>query len=495
MQSPLAKIPFCTIHVPYVFQGVREPISMGRTFSIFDVKGADGWTLPIVVFDGENGSAISHDVLRFTKMLRNRGDSFAKIRAACNSLGLLHDYYVCAYGGSIIHSESIPSLVARFLWARRTGTIDTAANTDVTELRWRPVDRLAVARDRFHLAEYSDFCVRDGGWLPLGPTTYPEEARHSVLSRIAKRSPGPRPGDLLHHLASRRKGQPVFGIDLPERHFSRPARRLAKQFPSSDAVRAMIDSTESIVQRMMLIEGFYGGPRLSEELHKWRCDVLPGRLRKSIFQSDEPSFVPLVIHAHPSQSTYVGDDGRHGADRGQVLRNKYGLVSRHLIDPDPMWAGWKGMAFDESTRCISQVYWSDLERAAEYEALFRRLRSEIWPMVPDDILNSHPYLYINDCPHQPEFGLPMKLSNGRKVFERAAARVGLDPQRFRDGSHASRHFYKATLATSLKLTPEQIQLCMHHIWRFSQEAYGISIAEMHKALNDALKPAAIGVRS
>jgi hypothetical protein len=64
---------------------------VARTFSIFDVKGVDGLTLPVVVFDDENGSVISDDVLRFAKMLRNRGDSFAKIRAACNSLGLLHD--------------------------------------------------------------------------------------------------------------------------------------------------------------------------------------------------------------------------------------------------------------------------------------------------------------------------------------------------------------------------------------------------------------------
>ena len=466
---------------------------MARTFSIFDVKGVDGLTLPVVVFDDENGSVISDDVLRFAKMLRNRGDSFAKIRAACNSLGLLHDYYVCAYGGSIIHSESIPSLVARFLWARRTGTIDQAGS-DITELRWRPVDRPTVARDRFHIAEYSDFCARHGGGLPLGPTIYPDEARIKALSRIAKLGGAPRPGDLLHHVADRRKGQPRFAIDVPERPFGRPTRRRAKQFPSSDAVCAMIDSTNSIVQKMMLIEGFYGGPRLSDMLHKWRCDVLPGRLRKSIFLSDTPSSLPLVIHAHPSQSTYVGDDGRHGADRGQVLRNKYGLLARHLIDPSPMWVGWKGMSFDESQRLVSQVFWSDLTRAEEYEALFRRLRLEVWPMVPDEILKSHPYLYINDSPRQPQFGLPMKLSNSRKVFERAAARVGLDTDSFRDGSHASRHFYKATLA-DLKLDELQIQLCMHHVWKYSQKAYGISIARLHKALNDAFKPAAIGAHA
>ena len=146
------------------------------------------------------------------------------------------------------------------------------------------------------------------------------------------------------------EGTAIFGVDISERQFGRPARRRAKQYPKLDAVNAMVDSTESIVQKMLLIEVFFGGPRLSETLHKWRCDVLPGRLRKSIFPDDEPSSVPLVIHAQPSQSTYVGDDGRYGADRSLVLRNKYGLNPRNLIRPDPLWAGWKGMSFDDDGR-------------------------------------------------------------------------------------------------------------------------------------------------
>ena len=84
------------------------------------------------------------------------------------------------------------------------------------------------------------------------------------------------------------------------------------------------------------------------------------------------------------------------------------------------------------------------------------MRFDIWPKIPEEIRNSHPYLYINDCPHQPEFGQPMKLSNARKVFERAAARIGLDADRFRDGSHAGRHFYKAFLK-SRGLAKDEIQ--------------------------------------
>ena len=114
---------------------------MARKFSIFNVKATDGTTLPIVVFDVDAhvdvDAVMSSDLLRYAKVLQNRGDLFARIRAACNSLGPLHDYYICAYGGSVIMAEAIPSLVARFLRSRRTGTVGIDGN-DSTKLQWLP---------------------------------------------------------------------------------------------------------------------------------------------------------------------------------------------------------------------------------------------------------------------------------------------------------------------------------------------------------------------
>ena len=459
------------------------------SFSVFAVRNLYGVTAPMLVLDGPDGPYLSKGAGAYVSMLLNRGDPFSRADAACDTLGRLHDFYMSAYGGRQVSPDAIPSIVAGFLLARRNGTIDCEGR-DASGLHWHPVRRDTVAKDRAFLSEYADFCLTNLSVQPFGDgvLAYPSEGSDAYvrsLRRLQRNRCAKKNTDLLHHIAHARKPKAVFGIDISERTTAVRAGSRTKTFLPPDVVNEAIDSTKSIVQRMTLILDFFGGPRLSEILHLWRCDVLPGRLRKSLFLDDLPSELPLVVLAHPSQSTYTGEPSSSGEDRLQHLQRKFGLRPRTLLDPDPRWLGWKGMQFDEQGRLISQVFWSDHDRAVEFFHLYARLRSEIYPMVGQEVLASHPYFMINDCPHQPEFGLPMKLSNARKIFFRACRRIGVSPLLYHTGSHGGRHFYKHSLKR-LGLDKEDVRKCMHHLSAESQEDYGRSLIFLRKNLEEAM---------
>ena len=381
---------------------------MAAAFSIFDVKGADGSFLPLIVFDDSKSRCFSQEILRYTRYLKNSGCSFARMRAACYALGLLHDYCVRVCQGREGAPKPIDSLISQFFSTRRIGTRDREGH-DNLGLHWSPVARTTVARDRYYVAEYIDFCLQHGGNLILGETRPSSEELSRTFGRIARGRVTVHATDLLHHIAHRRTQRPAFKIDISDRQTIRKVSVRAKHFPSPEIVAAMIDATDSIIQKMLLIEAFHGGARLSELLHQWRCDVLPGRFRQNIFADDRASNVPLVLLAHPSQSRFLGDLRQAGPERSSVLRTKYNLSPRHLIKPDPLWVGWKGMQFDEESLLVSQVFWNDPSRAKQFYDLFCRLRIEIYPAISEHILSSHPYLFINDCPEKPEFGQPMKF--------------------------------------------------------------------------------------
>jgi hypothetical protein len=456
---------------------------VGSAFSIFAVKGAYETMLPVVIFDEGDKSHVSRDLAVFALFLSNRGDSYERIHGACRACGMLYDFYRANFAGATISPAAIPSIVAQFLRARRSGTIDRDGK-DPTGLRWRPVDRKTVAQDRFYLAEYSDFCVKNSGVLPLGPTTQRGEELKNALLRVARRRQA-RDGDLLHHLADKRKGLPIFEVNIGDELVVRRSSSRSRLSPTLALVDAMIEEANSICQKMLLILAFFGGPRLSEELQIWRWDVLPGHLRKNLFPDDEWSGVPLVVLAHPSQSTFLGPFTKPDGDRATLLTEQYGLRPRNLLKRDPMRAGWKGMQFDNWGTLIAQVFWCDFARARQFYELSVRLRRETYPKIPSHVLNSHPYLLINDCPDRDEFGLPMKLSNARKVFQRAALQAGVDPDRFKDGSHAGRHFYKGRLE-HLGMKATQIQKCMHHKWLYSQDDYNKEIVRLQIAMKNVM---------
>ncbi|MEJ8676096.1 tyrosine-type recombinase/integrase [Chromobacterium amazonense] len=432
---------------------------------------------PILVVDELDGtSRIVPEVVSFMQALLGRGDSFSKMRGIANTLALLHDYMTIPLSSKPVTPEALPEVVAGFLRKRRQGT------SGHDGLTWTPVKRETVERDRSYLRQFSEFCASRFGYFPLVPLraacSFEEEGRsyRAVMRFLSKRN-----NMLLGHLAGKSpKPTQMAAIGIKEPVARR--RSNGKTFMSPAMIEDLILATPSIIQRMVFIQAAFGGQRLSEILNMWRCDVLPGRYRPTLFPDDKASDIPLVVLAHPSQSRYIGETRPGSIDRLQHLALIYGLQPRNLMeDVDPLKSGWKGVLFDNDDLLISQVFWADRAWARMYYELFQQLREHVLPLVAESIRNSHPYLIINDSPSRDEFGQPMKISNIRKAFGRACARIGIDVSRLHKGIHGLRHSYKARLE-HMGLTAEEIRTAMHHISISSQQNYGQSAARLNERL-------------
>lgn len=450
-----------------------------RTFSIFNVTMYGG-ILPILMVDDLDGRPqLVGEAADFARSLVRRGLSLSRVRSAMHTIGLLHDHLLYCEADRV-RPENLPGVVHRFLVNRLRGTIDKDGS-DPTGLFWSKVRWEAVKRDRSHLRAYSDFCARHYGHFPLIPKCEPvslavdSPAFKSLGSEFAKRrSEMARVGrsDLLAHLASLRQVNPIPSVEGRAPRLKLRGNRTNHQHVPLEKIPELILRTPSVVQRMIFIQAAYGGPRPAEQLNQWVDDVLPGSFRRALFPDDEPSDWPLIVLAHPTESTWTGRVGNGSTTRQEFLWQRYGLHPRAVEEVGPpAYAGWKGMAIENEQWVISQVYWISDFWAKQYYAHYEYLLKVIRPKIPATVRRSHPYLYINDSPKTAFYGHPMKMSNLKKAMERAFARVGLEPYQFSNSIYGLRHSYMK-MCRMLGLDPEVRQKVMRHLCIESHEAYG-----------------------
>lgn len=452
-----------------------------RNASVFIIRCQDDSALPVLIVDDMDGTPrIVPEVVTFMQALLARGESLAKMRGIATTLALLYDFMLCVQGTDPVTPEKLPEIVAGFLRKRRNGTSESDT------LTWSAVKRETVERDRHYLRLFSEFCAQRFGHFPLVPlravcpfdeggTSFKEIMRY--LSRKSHM--------LLAHVAGTRSsfaGRPAIGLKEAVAH----RRSNGRTFMSPSLIEDLILTTPSITQRIVFIMAAFGGPRVSEILNMWRCDILPGRYRPVLFPDDKACDIPLVVLAHPSQSRYIGETQPGSVDRLQHLYQAYHRQPRNLLEADSLKAGWKGMLFDNDALLISQLFWADRSWACICYELFQQLRDKVLPLVGVTVRRSHPYLIINDSPSREEFGQPMKISNIRKAFARACERIGVDESRFHEGVHGLRHSYKAMLE-KIGLSPEEVRKAMHHVSVVSQQSYGQSSARLNERLTAMLE--------
>lgn len=287
--------------------------------------------------------------------------------------------------------------------------------------------------------------------------------------------------DFLGHVAHKRAPRPVRAIG-PVGH-RRPQREDDGHAFPLERLGDLIANEPSVVKRMIFIELAFGGPRISEALNHFVTDVLPGTHRPKLFPDDRPTDLPLVVLADPVASVFTDTLQFSTEDRRQYLRRRFDMLPRpdRPRRGDPLHAGWKGMLYDNTNLLVSQVYWSHPEWARTYWRLYGELL-EIRRSVPKGVRESHPYLYINDSPHRPEFGQPVKIHAIEKAFVRACERIGLEPYRGKISLHGLRHAYKRQLRM-LGLKSSTRQRCMHHVSPDSQDIYDkAAAADINAAL-------------
>lgn len=424
----------------------------------------------IVVSDEKGGTSFHRELLASARKFRSSGWGLEHITRYVRTIGRLIRFYV-ARGMPDLDEVGLQRLVWDYLDARLTGTL-TSESDRMRELCWPPCRWNTVRHDCRAIADFSDFCARSYGYLPLAE---PVRVGHSEggfsygalqgLKHVAERT-------LLGHLRLLRK--PRVELAMPGRR-SNATSGIGRAVMTVQQAWDVIDAEKNPVFRMIWLLGFWGGPRVSEQLNMWRCDVLPGDVRLHLFNKDPFRDTPLVVLANPWESTYCGQLGDGTTSRRAFLAQKFRTFPRpdlRLVEGGTrrsLWAGWKGMLETNDIRHISQVVWADPEAAQEYGTLFD---SVVDRQLDLGIHRAHPYLLVNFDTRRTEcVGCPLKLSNVSKAWERAVNRVGLVPHRFGASIHGMRHFYKSYLE-ELGLSRKVIQIMMRHRSLSSQDLYG-----------------------
>lgn len=445
--------------------------SSPRTCSTFNLALNDGRLIPVLVADLPDGK--SRLVNEFIGFLAKSNYSLQTMRAAAAVLGFLNDYLLIARKGEAFESDALPVAINHFLRLRRYGDKDNEHC-----LGWSPVRASTVARDARIVADFSKHCSESLGFFPLVRSAPFRDKQHKNFMTLLERRPWRLLSHLDKNLPQNKRGR---APSLPERPVK--AKRSAKRVLTVAEVERIIDCTPSPSHKAVFILCAYGGPRVSETLHIWGSDVMPGKYRNGLFGRDRDGNTPLVVLAHPSQSTFIAAHMRTNEDRQQHLFSTYGLHARNLVQGSPLHAGWKGMLADDESLGIAEVFWTSERMALSFQEIASRMRSEARNAGAGEHMDAHPYLFINDTPGKQEFGMPTKLSNIKKAFTRACKLAGIEDSGH--GIHLLRHFYKASLV-DMGLNPETIKHALHHRSMHSQGNYGMDARRTHDAMAKAM---------
>lgn len=271
-----------------------------------------------------------------------------------------------------------------------------------------------------------------------------------------------------------------FPADL--KYLSRRAARRAKRKIvqlTTDEVRAIIAAEKNVMFKAIWLLLAWTGPRVSEVLHLWVCDILPNTAAR--FFDFESVF--LVIFAHPEGSTYTGSLGAGSNNESRVQHlAKYGRRPRTEKEVGKEQIGSKGMLIFDDEKIISWATWIDIEGAAEFARLVREI-TDIHIRTGSSQIS--PYFFVNSKDGD-YLGHPMKIGNLEKAFERACERAGVRIGRKRPSLHSFRHHYIWFARNQLKIKPTNLQLMTRHGNVQSQEHYGRRAADLNKTLQTVL---------
>jgi integrase len=238
----------------------------------------------------------------------------------------------------------------------------------------------------------------------------------------------------------------------------------------------LIESEANATFKAIWLVAFFGGPRLSELLSLWTCDVLPGECRKHWFPGDIFVDLPLVTIANPWHSKWCGKIGDERTTREQYLLQQYGLYPRpRMVETESgeyrgKATGFKGTRPTNAPCLMRQVYWASEEAAHHFEATIMEVLDTRARMPRAKL---HPFLFVNTDPRQPSVqGDMISLSNVRKAFTRAILRIGGTPYRWKQSPHGARHLYKDIIEGLSGGDKGIVQACMGHWSRESQDEYG-----------------------
>ena len=431
--------------------------------TVAEITRSDGMVAPAIWVGAENRVEVLPEPLCMAFGEVDLRRPYPQVLRLVNSIAQLVRYYI-SLSRPELNAKGLRKLIESYIIQRAKGDPDN---------NWRPLSRAGLEMELRHIAHYSDFCEREYGHLPLVGQRIVHPAapqdRKSFWRLLAFNE-----RDFFSHLAILR-------------HTSSNAIPIPGRKPRRTGVASTVGMTEEFAWRLIEAErnptykclwllGFFGGPRLSESLNLWICDVMPGTCRRHWFPGDTFEDLPLVVIANPWTSRWCGAVGDRRHTRQEFLLENYGLHPRPDMAETEAGAyrgkasGFKGSRATSLECEMRQIFWSSEEAAHLFEATLIQV-IKLRNQLPRSRL--HPYLFVNTDPRKPQVqGDILTKSNARKAFERAIRRLGEIPYRFRRSPHGMRHLYKDIIKLLFDGDPVSIQVCMGHRLRESQDDYG-----------------------
>lgn len=450
---------------PHTYPGLRPQPAARVLLPVLAVRTAEGKVL------------IPDEPLSWAQNLARDGRRSFEIHRRLNTVGRLHEFVQTVAPDQILRPGGMDLLVWEYLRHRVATPVDPGAREFE---HWQPVQFEVVQTEFRDLVDFGRFCASYTG--PTSAIGAAFKAGGDIWIKVDRSLP---PDRLLGHLeAQRGRWHALLGDDRPAAPstLKKLATTLRKSTSdtalSIDQVDCLIDRERNLVFRALWLELAYLGPRISETLNHWRCDVLDASHSKVLFGA--PVVGPLVIFADPVKSTYTGAfaDGSAIKTRMQVLKDPYGLVPRPDVAGRKQRAGWKGMAVFNSHLMITHGTWTCKDRATEFAELHAEIM-DLHSSLRTDTM--HPYLYIN-ARNARYIGEPFKIGNVEEAFERACARAGIIPHTPGASLHGLRHYYRWYAKHHLGFDDEIVQLMLRHKNVNSQKVYGKRAQDAYDAM-------------
>ena len=364
-----------------------------------------------------------------------------------------------------LDERGLRRLIEKYLLKRQNGDPD---------LGWEPLSRPALEVELRNIAAYSDFCEREYGFLPLlGRRTVALPAPHANQASFWKLM-ACNEQDFFGHLAALRTKESK-DTQVPGRAIRRAGSNSFVGM-SEDFAWRLIEAEKNLTYKAIWLAGFFGGPRVSELLNLWTCDVLPGTCRQHWFPGDTFVDLPLIIIANPWHSKWCGRIGDQRITRQALLLETYGLQPRPRMAETEAGeyrgraAGFKGTKPTNAQGLMRQVFWAREEAARLFEQVIMQVM-HVRSRMPRARL--HPFLFVNTDARKPTVqGDMLSLSNVQKAFVRAIRRVDGTPYRWKQSPHGMRHLYKEMIEHLVGGDKAVVQMCMGHWSRSSQDDYG-----------------------
>lgn len=471
-------------------EGLRDdgsaiPSSFSAHIVVTVKANVTGNLVPLLLICSPSGEvAPLYELLQLSINLLETSYGFDEVRALNATIGRYVDLYATAFQWAKVEAADLVRLSYLYADYRLHGSVD-ASGDDVSRLGWEPVKWSTFENDLRHLKTYSEWCSGEYGYIPLLPTVHvpaePNAPSVKAFTELAAMARAKR-RDFMVHLAAHREKWKKLLPQLQRPRIS-PRRQQKRRRGLDEAleesfVRDLIEQERNPTYRALWIMAAWGGVRISEQLNQWVCDVMPGRARAKFFKGDPDDRTPLVLIACPWESTWCGSYASRKISRTKYLEQNYGLIPRPELglpasSPQAEWvghSGFKGIAFHNQERLVSQVFWLDEAMASEYGVLAQQM---IDFHGRHNVSARHPWLWVVSDRRKPDqIGNPIKNSSVESAFARACKRLGV---RANDGGrsiHGLRHFYKVYAQLTLGVNDEIIQFLMHHRSPESHYAYG-----------------------